>query len=179
MVLDAPKFAEDQVPAILEGIVYLDREITPGVVVRWSLLVLGVDIWHGNDLGACGGDDVLVLCARLLRGHVRGGGKEGGSVRRAQTRRAVSTDLLPVPIASDPGSYLPAASQSQRSDCAGTCRDTSYGPIQTRVWLCARNAEFIGVIPTSVESTAAPLLADATAAVSATTHVQRFALAVD
>lgn len=68
---DLPELPGDEVSPILEGIVYLDLEITTGVVVCRRLLVLGIYIWDWDDLWAGGGDDVLVLCAGLLRSHVR------------------------------------------------------------------------------------------------------------
>ena len=76
---NAPKLPEDKVPAILEGVVYLDGEIASRVIVCGRLLVLGIDIGDGDNLGARGSNDVLVFRAGLLWRHVRDGREKTGS----------------------------------------------------------------------------------------------------
>ena len=76
---DAPEFAENEISSVLKGVVYLDLEVSSSVVVCRGLLVLGISIWDGYDLGTGGGDDVLVFCTGLLWRHEGREGEKRGS----------------------------------------------------------------------------------------------------
>jgi hypothetical protein len=68
---DTPKFPDDGVTAMFEGVAKMNGEVTTGVVVGRGLFVLGFLVSDGENLWALLGEYVLIFCTRLFRCHAR------------------------------------------------------------------------------------------------------------
>ena len=70
MAKDAPKFANNTISMITEGIIDLYRKITAGIIICGTLLILWNWVVHRQNPSR-GSDHILVFITRLLRGHLQ------------------------------------------------------------------------------------------------------------